>query len=258
VLQVYKSYATSVPYPAVGKLVVGLLVVVGFIQGIRRNRRATVLPLLVVGQPSILWAVSLALTPMILTRTLLWPTALLGIPAAIGLVTLGRRPKIIAVGVVALLGLNLYTARGHIVQAPETDPIAGVADHLRGAAKPQDAIVVCPTRHAWALNYVLGQRSTPGVPRFATRYDRDSEPALQQIDAWLPARFVAFHRLPTVFKEFETVWLVTEAPGATTVPDADRLTEALARARQNGYAIDRFEHGVFVLYAIESSPTHRR
>jgi 4-amino-4-deoxy-L-arabinose transferase-like glycosyltransferase len=240
------------PHSRIAKLLVFGLAPWGLFSLRRRPWLVALLLVFMLGQPLLMIGASLH-QPMLLTRTMLWPTALVWLPVASAACGLTFLHGYAGIALGAVLGLfQLTEIRGWWSDAARArTPIQGLIEPLAGFDRDRDVLIVAPSVFAWDVWYE-GRRFN--LPRRGLGLTFDDKPT--QLHAWLGVDEVPRSELVArLGATTGKVWLLLETRSfmARVPPDAfSSVVAELGRwgAVQQTWTSERFVLDVFARSSI--------
>ena len=214
-----------------------------------RPRVGALLLVVLVGQPLLLAAASLV-HPVFLVRSLVWPTALFPVLLALGVGRL-RPARVQAVAVVALVAIQLVSARQLYSARYGLSPVDQAARRVEAEAGPDDVVFLLPAPAAWEWDYSVRNSPIRALPRYAAQYGDAVEP----LQPWAPAEIVARGRLRELARrDVGAVWLVSESAPLLPIPREDGLEPVLDALRAEGCTVRSTDVGELVVARISARP----
>ncbi|HVQ26566.1 MAG TPA: hypothetical protein VMV01_15370, partial [Planctomycetota bacterium] len=188
--------------------------------------------------------------PVFLVRSLVWPTALFPVLLALGVGRL-RPVRVQSVAVVALVAIQLVSARQLYSASYELSPADQAARRVEAEAWPGDVVFLLPAPAAWEWDYSVRNSPIRALPRYAAQYGDAVEP----LQLWAPAEIVARERLRELARrDAGAVWLVSESGPLLPIPREDGLEPMLDALRAEGCTVRSTDLGPVVVTRIQARP----
>jgi hypothetical protein len=240
----YSQLIELVPHSRLARLLLLALVPFGLYLMRKRPFVLALTLVFVVGQPLLMIGASLR-QPMLLTRTMLWPTAFMLLPAAVALVSLHVWIRSYGVAF-AGAALGLLQVREGLLRwralSENPNPIPALVAPLERFDAERDLLIVAPSVFAWDLWYATRRIA---LPRQGLGLTFDDQPT--QLHAWLGVREVRRQDVAEALST-ERVWLLRETRSWVAEGDPFRGTSAqLGRwgTRLGAWQSDAFELELF-------------
>jgi hypothetical protein len=213
-----------------------------------RRRVIAVLLIILAGQPALLLVGSL-IQPMLLVRTLLWPTALFFVLLALGIARLRARAlQLGAIG--ALTALQLYQHLPEFTSPDTPEIMAAAARAIEERATPQDVVVAIPDSLHIDLIYAWRGNAARGIPRYFGSYGDEHD----QIAPWLRGQEIARADLLGIARDRSrsggAVWLVTEAQPLFPIPADQTPAPLIERLQREGWTLLTSQHDNIIVTRI--------
>ena len=212
-----------------------------------RPRVGALLLVVLVGQPLLLAAASLV-HPVFLVRSLVWPTALFPVLLALGVCRL-RPAGVQAIAVVALVAVQLVSARDLYSARYELSPADLAARRVEAEARPGDVVFTLPAPAAWEWDYSVRNSPIRDLLRYTAQYGDASEP----LRLWAAAEVVERGRLRELARRTAgAVWVVSESRPLLPIPQEDGIDPTLDALRAEGFTVRSTDLGEVVVARISA------